>query len=116
MRRRPPTGTWPRGTFWQNRYPPRVSRFSFPTPGGPGIDGGTALEDYWRRIASAQAFCHCSAHCTQNCMGLVANALAFGQLPVGLTPGKDLSFDSIADGELVIRFGDLICSSQASIM
>jgi hypothetical protein len=31
--------------FWQNRYPRRVSRFSFPTPGGPGIGGGTALED-----------------------------------------------------------------------
>ena len=34
------------GTFWQNRYPRRVSRFSFPTPDGPGIGGGgTALED-----------------------------------------------------------------------
>ena len=48
-------------------------------------------------------------------MGFVAaNAFAFGQLPAGLTPGKDSSFDSIADGELVI--GDLICSSQASII
>src|SRR5262249_20600247 len=43
-------------------------------------------------------------------MGFVANALAFGQLPAGLMPGKDFSFDSIAVG-----FGDLICSSQASI-
>ena len=49
-------------------------------------------------------------------MGLVANALAFGQLPVGLMPGKDFSFDSIADGEPVIALGDLICSSQASII
>ena len=49
-------------------------------------------------------------------MGFVANALAFGQLPAGLTPGKDFSFDSITDGEPVIGFGDLICSSQASII
>src|SRR5215831_6086666 len=49
-------------------------------------------------------------------MGFVANALAFGQLPVGLMPGKDFSFESIADGEPVIGFGDLICSSQASII
>ena len=46
-------------------------------------------------------------------MGFVANALAFGQLPAELTPGKDFSFDSIADGEPAIGFGDLICSSQA---
>ena len=45
-------------------------------------------------------------------MGSVAaNAFALGQLPAGLTPGKDFSFDSIADGETVIGFGDLICSS-----
>jgi hypothetical protein len=49
-------------------------------------------------------------------MGFVANAFAFGQLPVGLMPGKDFSFDSIADGDTVIGFGDLICSSQASII
>ena len=69
-------------------------------------------------IASAQAFCHCSASCIQNCMGFIAvcQAFAFGQLPDGLTPGEDFRFDSIADGELVIGFGDLICSSQASII
>jgi hypothetical protein len=50
-------------------------------------------------------------------MGFVAaNAFALGQLPTGLTPGKESSFDSIADGEPVIGLGDLICSSQASIM
>src|SRR5262249_17788648 len=67
-------------------------------------------------VASAQAFCHCSATCVQNCMGLTAavcKASAFAQVPAGLTLGKDFNFDSIADGELVI--GDLICSSQASI-
>ena len=68
-------------------------------------------------VASAQAFCHCSTTCVQNCMGLTAavcKASAFAQVPAGLTLGKDFNFDSIADGELVI--GDLICSSQASIM
>ena len=49
-------------------------------------------------------------------MEFVANALAFGQLPAGLKLGKDFSFDSIADGDTVIGFGDLICSSQASII
>jgi hypothetical protein len=51
-------------------------------------------------------------------MGFIAvcQAFAFGQLPDGLTPGEDFRFDSIADGELVIGFGDLICSSQASII
>ena len=43
---------------------------------------------------------------------VAANAFALGQLPAGLTPGKDFSFDSIADDELLI--GDLICSSQAA--
>ena len=38
------------------------------------------------------------------------------ELSVGLKPGKDFSFDSIADGKSVIGFGDLICSSHASIM
>jgi hypothetical protein len=50
-------------------------------------------------------------------MGFVAaNAFALGQLPAGLTPGKDVSFDSIAEGDPVIALGDLICSSQASII
>ena len=50
-------------------------------------------------------------------MGFVAaNAFALGQLPAGLTPGKVVSFESIADGEPVIALGDLICSSQASII
>jgi hypothetical protein len=50
-------------------------------------------------------------------MGSVAaNAFVFGQLPAGLKPGKDVSFESIADGEPVIALGDLICSSQASII
>ena len=50
-------------------------------------------------------------------MGFVADkAFAFGQLLAELTPGKEFSFESIADGELVIGFGDLICSSQASII
>src|SRR5262249_22287545 len=68
-------------------------------------------------VASAQAFCHCSATCVQNCMGLIATvckASAFAQVPAGLTLGQDFNFDSIADRELVI--GVLICSSQASIM
>src|SRR6266498_1129693 len=94
----------------------------------------TALAIQWRRsptlscgwpaltqnaIASAHAFCHCAANCIQNCKGFVAaiwKAPAFGQLPAGLTLGKDFSFDSIADGEPVIGFGDLICCSQASII
>jgi hypothetical protein len=42
-----------------------------------------------------------------------AEASALGQVPAG-TPGKDFSFDNIADGAL-IGFGDLICSSQTSI-
>ena len=46
--------------------------------------------------------------------GIDRKASAFAQVPAGLTLGKDLNFDSIADGEPVI--GDLICSSQASIM
>ena len=69
-------------------------------------------------IASAQAFWHCPANCIQNCIGFIAaggKASAFGALPAGLKPGKDFSFDSIAD-EAVIGLGDLICSSQASIM
>src|SRR5262249_2360310 len=77
--------------------------------------GLPALTQY--DVASAQAFCHCSATCVQNCMGLIAavcKASEFAQVPAGLTPGKDLNFDSIADGEPVI--GDLICSSQASII
>src|SRR5262249_23070694 len=67
--------------------------------------------------ASAHAFWHCSAHCTQNCIGFIAapaKASALGQVPAG-TLGRDFSFDSIADGA-VIGFGDLICSSQTSIM
>jgi hypothetical protein len=36
-------------------------------------------------------------------------------MPAGLAPDKDFSFDSIADGA-VIGFGDLICSSPASII
>jgi hypothetical protein len=36
------------------------------------------------------------------------------ELSAELKPGKDFSFDSIADGKSVIGFGDLICSSQAS--
>ena len=77
--------------------------------------GLPALTQY--DVAFAQAFCHCSATCVQNSMGLIAavcKASAVAQVPAGLTLGKDLNFDSIADGEPVI--GDLICSSQASIM
>jgi hypothetical protein len=51
-------------------------------------------------------------------MGFIADigkASALGQVPAGLTLGKDFSFESIADGT-VIGFGDLICSSQASII
>jgi hypothetical protein len=69
-------------------------------------------------MASAQAFCHCSANWIQSCMGFIAaseDASALGKVPKGLTLGNDFSFDSIAD-ETVIGFGDLICSSQASIM
>ena len=87
------------------------SKFS----GGARHFGLPALAQY-DFIASDQVFCHCSATCVQNWMGLIAavcKASAFGQLPAGLTLGKDFSFDSIADGELVI---DLICSSQASII
>jgi hypothetical protein len=56
-------------------------------------------------IASAQAFCHCSANCIQNCMGFITaigRASAFGQLPAGLKLGKDFSFDSIAEMGSVI--------------
>jgi hypothetical protein len=50
-------------------------------------------------------------------MGFVApNALALGQLPAGPAPAKDVSFDSIADGEPAIGLGDRICSSHASII
>jgi hypothetical protein len=65
-----------------------------------------------RHHHAGQAFWHCSAHCIQNCIGFIAapaKAFALGQVPAG-TPGKDFSFDSIADGA-VIGFGDLICSS-----
>ena len=41
---------------------------------------------------------------------------ALGQLPAAAKPGKDFSFDNIADGEAAIGFGNLTCSSQASIM
>jgi hypothetical protein len=67
-------------------------------------------------IASAQAFCHCSANCTQNCIGLLAapaKAPALGQVPAGLAPGKDFSFESIAD-VAVTGFGDLICSCTSA--
>src|SRR6516225_6043778 len=58
-------------------------------------------------IASDHIFCHCST----NCMGFIVDTSPrFGQLPAGLKLDKDVSLDSIADG-----FGDLICSSQASI-
>jgi hypothetical protein len=74
-------------------------------------------------IASTQAFCHCSANCIQNCIGFIAgpakeSALGqapAGQAPAGLASGQDFSLDSIAD-DAVIGFGDLICSSQTSIM
>jgi hypothetical protein len=41
-----------------------------------------------------------------------AKASALGQVPAGLAPGTDFSFESIAD-VAVMGFGDLICSSQA---
>jgi hypothetical protein len=56
-------------------------------------------------IASAQAFCHCSAACIQNWKGFTAvvwKAPAFGQLPAGPKLGKDFSFDSIAEMGSVI--------------
>src|SRR5262249_23487815 len=65
-------------------------------------------------IASVQDFCHCSANCwyTRNgFMDAIWSLLANGQLPAGPKLGKEFSFDNIADGS-----GDLICSSQASIM
>src|SRR5215475_4753175 len=71
-----------------------------------------------RPIESAQAFCHCSATCTQNCIGFIATpakAPALGQVPAGLAPGRDFSFESIAD-EALIGLGDLICSSHISII
>jgi hypothetical protein len=69
-------------------------------------------------IASVQAFCHCSINCVQDCMGFIAaigKASALAQVPAALTPGRDCSFDIIPD-VTVIGFGDLICSSQASII
>jgi hypothetical protein len=59
-------------------------------------------------IESDQTFCHCST----NCIGFIVDTSPkFGQLAPGPKPDKEFSFDSIADG-----FGDLICSSQASII
>ena len=68
---------------------------------------------------SAQDFCHCSAICTHICKGFIAafwKASGLGQLALALKLGKDFSLDNITDGEAVIGFGNLICSSQASIM
>jgi hypothetical protein len=51
-------------------------------------------------------------------MGFIAaigKASALAQVPAALTPGRDCSFDIIPD-VTVIGFGDLICSSQASII
>jgi hypothetical protein len=40
-----------------------------------------------------------------------AKAPALGHVPAGLAPGRDFSFESIAD-EALIELGDLICSSH----
>src|SRR5262245_32073493 len=70
-------------------------------------------------IISEQAFCEFSASCIQNWKGFIAacwKASVLGQLALAVKPGKDFSLTSIVDGEAAIGFGDLICSSQASIM
>src|SRR6516165_7202710 len=66
-------------------------------------------------IASAHVFCHCCAICIYIANGLnaaICAPAALGQPPAGPKLEMDCSFDSIADDEL----GDLICSSQASII
>jgi hypothetical protein len=37
-------------------------------------------------------------------------------MPVEPKPGKDFYLESNADGEAVVGFGNLSCSSQASMM
>src|SRR5262249_35517713 len=65
----------------------------------------------WRRcppkptpIASDQAFCHCSATCTQNCIGLIAapaKASALGQVPAGGGPGQAFCFPTLSPRALL---------------
>ena len=67
---------------------------------------------------SVQDLCHCSADFIQNCMGLVAaiwKASGFGQPPSVPKLGKAFNFDIMADGDAVIGFGNLSCSSQVPI-
>jgi hypothetical protein len=45
----------------------------------------------------------------------IGKASELGQVPAGLKPGNDLTFDNIAAGDL-IGFGALICSTQASMI
>src|SRR6516225_335967 len=70
-------------------------------------------------IVSAQDLCHCSANCIRSCKGFIApfwKASVLGQMPVEPKPGKDFNLESNADGEAVVGFGNLSCSSQASMM
>ena len=55
---------------------------------------------------------------SENCMGLVAaiwKASGFGQPPSVPKLGKAFNFDIMADGDAVIGFGNLSCSSQVPI-
>src|SRR5262245_32315534 len=64
-------------------------------------------------ITSVQDFCQCSAICIQNCIGFVAPIWKASGHP---EPAAGFSFCNIADGEAVVAFGNLSCSSQASMM
>jgi hypothetical protein len=72
---------------------------------------------FQKLTVSAQDFCHCSASCIQTCSGFIAafwKASVFGQLAAAVKFGKDFSLTNITDGEAVIGFGNLICSSQVA--
>ena len=71
-------------------------------------------DNYWRLPVapnmSTHARCHCSASFIHTSIGFPAAA------GVAVRPGKEVSFDSIDDGDAVIGFGNLSCSSQGSII
>jgi hypothetical protein len=54
-----------------------------------------------------------------SCEGFIVpvwNASVLGQLTVEPQPGDDFNLETSADGEVVIGFGTLSCSSQASMI
>jgi len=72
------------------------------------------------QTVSGKDFCHCSVSFIQNFNGFIAaswKTSALGQAAEKETGWAKLdSLDNSADGEAVIGFGSLSCSSHASVM